>query len=159
MPTGKEIVFSPGGHNQLIKDIIEKFLPRYGFGAELLYVGDAAHKLIHIEEEKLRQLNFFELSHGELPDVVAYAHEKNWLFLIEAVYTSNPISPSRHLQLKTLTEKCSADIIFVSAFLNRDNFKKFVHEISWETEVWIAEDADHLIHFDGEKFLCPYKSG
>ena len=147
MPSGEEFIFSPGEHNQLIKDIIEKFLPRYGLGAEVLYVGDTAHKLIHVEKEKLKQLHFFELSHGELPDVVAYTYDKNWLFLIEAVYTSNPISPTRHFQLKTLTDKCKADIIFVSAFPNRKTFKKFVHEISWETEVWIADDPDHLIHF------------
>ncbi|MGA9047965.1 MAG: BsuBI/PstI family type II restriction endonuclease [Dehalococcoidia bacterium] len=153
----KELRFSPGEHNQLIKEIIEKFLPRFGFGAEVLYVGDAAHKLLHIEETKLKQLNFFELAHGELPDVVAYSQSKNWLFLIEAVYTSNPISVSRHLQLKQLTSNCTADIIFVSAFLNKGTFRRFAGEISWETEVWISENPDHLIHYDGEKFLGPYK--
>ena len=27
---------------------------------------------------------------------------------------------------------------------------------TWESEVWVAEDPDHLIHFDGERFLGPY---
>jgi adenine-specific DNA-methyltransferase len=31
--------------------------------------------------------------------------------------------------------------------------------ISWETEVWIADNPDHLIHFDGERFLGPYSDG
>ena len=26
-------------------------------------------------------------------------------------------------------------------------------KIAWETEVWIAEIPDHLIHFNGDKFL------
>ncbi len=25
-----------------------------------------------------------------------------------------------------------------------------------ESEVWIAEDPDHMIHFNGERFLGPY---
>ncbi|MCB9295694.1 MAG: hypothetical protein H6559_21600 [Lewinellaceae bacterium] len=29
--------------------------------------------------------------------------------------------------------------------------------MAWETEVWIAEAPDHLIHFDGDKFLGVYK--
>ena len=29
-------------------------------------------------------------------------------------------------------------------------------QISWETEVWIAEDPGHVVHFNGERFLGPY---
>jgi hypothetical protein len=155
---GTELKFSPGEHNRLIKEIIEKFLPRYGFGAEVLYVGDAAHKLIYVDENRLKQLKFFELSHGELPDVIAYSESKNWLFLIEAVYSSNPISADRHLQLKKLTLECASAIIFVSAFSDKKTFRRFAGDISWETEVWISENPDHLIHYDGEKFLGPYQS-
>ena len=32
----------------------------------------------------------------------------------------------------------------------------FLANIPWEIEVWIAEAADHLIHFNGERFLGPY---
>ena len=152
----KILKFSPGEHNRLIKEIVEAFLPRYGFGAEVLYVGDAAHKLIYMEKERLKQLNFFELSHGELPDVVAFSQSKNWIFLIEAVYSSNPISASRHFQLRKLTTECKTPIIFVSAFLNKETFRRFACDISWETEVWISENPDHLIHYDGERFLGPY---
>ena len=34
-------------------------------------------------------------------------------------------------------------------------FKRHVENIAWETEVWIAEIPDHLIHFNGDKFLGP----
>lgn len=157
--TGKTLSFSPGVHNQLQKDIIEKFLPRYGFGAEILYVGDAADKFKYVAKERLQELNFFELSSGELPDVIAYSSVKNWLYLVEAVKSSGPISPERHYQLKELTSECKADIIFVTAFPDRTTFRKFVADISWETEVWIADAPDHLIHFNGDKFLGPYKPG
>jgi type II restriction enzyme len=158
LPDGQTLQFSPGEHNLLQKAIIEQFLPRYGFGAEVLYVGDTAKKFLVRDEQKLKSLKFFELEHGELPDVVAYSAKKNWLFLIEAVHSANPISPVRLLELKRLAKNCTADIVFITAFLTRDAFRKFAPEVARETEVWIADAPDHMIHFDGDKFLGPYKS-
>ena len=155
-PSGKTSEFSPGKHNELQKVIIEDFLPRYGYGAEVLYVGDSANKFLHLEKERLEELQFFELSYGELPDIVAYSEQRNWLYLIEAVHSSGSISSVRLVELKKLTEQCTADIIFVTAFLERKTFRQFAPDIAWETEVWIAETPDHLIHFNGEKFLGPY---
>ena len=156
LPSGENITFSPGKHNQLQKAIIEEFLPRYGYGCEVLYVGDAAKRLLYKNEMKLQELNFFDLSHGELPDIVAYSAQKNWLYLIEAVHSSGPINDVRLLELKRLTKDCHVEIVYVTAFLKKAIFQKFVREIAWETEIWIAELPDHVIHFDGEKFLGPY---
>ena len=153
----KNIEFSVGKHNDLQKVIIEEFLPRYGYGAEVLYVGDTSDKYLHLEEEKLKELKFFELSHEELPDVVAYSKKKNWIYLIEAVHSSGPISEIRLIELQKLTKKCKADVVFVTAFLDRETFRKFMVDIAWETEVWIANNPDHLIHFNGDKFLGPYE--
>ena len=158
LPDGQTLKFSPGEHNLLQKAVIEQFLPRYGHGAEVLYVGDTAKKFLVREEARLKALKFFALDHGELPDVVAYSSQKNWLYLVEAVHSSGPISPLRLLELKRLTQGCTADIVYVTAFLTRDTFRKFAPDIAWETEVWIADAPDHLVHFDGDKFLGPYKS-
>jgi type II restriction enzyme len=157
LPSKGKLEFSAGEHNDLQKAIIEDFLPRYGFGAEVLYVGDTSNKYLHLETEKLEALNFFEISHEELPDVIAYSKQKNWLYLIEAVHSSGPISEIRLLQLEKLTKKCKADIVYVTAFLDRPKFRKFMADIAWETEVWIADNPDHMIHFNGDKFLGPYK--
>ena len=156
LPNGKLLEFSSGQHNLLQKQIIEEFLPRFGNGCEILYVGDTADKFLHFEKEKLTQINFFNLAHEELPDVIAYNYEKNWLYLIEAVHSSGSINEVRMLELKQLTKDCKAEIIFVTAFLTKSEFRKWVTEIAWETEVWIAENPDHLIHFNGDKFLGPY---
>ncbi len=131
-------------------------MPRSGYDAEILYVGDTAKKFLHLEKNKLRELIFFELSDGELPEIVAYSEQKNWLYLIEAVHTSGIISNVRLLELKKLTEKCKADIIFITAFLDNNTFRKFAANIAWETEVWIADAPEHIINFDGEKFLGSY---
>ena len=155
-PSGVSLSFSIGKHNDLQKSIIEQFLPRYGYGAEVLYVGDTADKYLHLNKEALQRLNFSKLAHEELPDIIAYSKKRNWLYLIEAVHSSGPINELRLIQLKKLAEKCKADIIYVTAFLDRQTFRKFMVDIAWETEVWIADNPDHLIHFDGEKFLGPY---
>jgi len=157
IPSGIKLSFSTGEHNNLQKAIIEEFLPRYGYGAEVLYVGDTTNKYLYLNKEKLLELNFFEISHEELPDVIAYSEKRNWLFLIEAVHSSGPISEIRLLQLQELTKDCTADIVYVTAFLTRQKFRQFMTEIAWETEVWIADNFDHLVHFNGDKFLGPYK--
>lgn len=157
IPGGKKLIFTPGEHNSLQKAVVEDFLPRYGFGAELLYVGDTANKFLLLDKDKLNELSFFEISHDTLPDVIAYSRTKNWLFLIEAVHSSGPVSSVRLEELKLLTKDCSAGIVFVTAFLDRGTFRKFAPDIAWETEVWIADAPDHLIHFNGDKFLGPYK--
>lgn len=156
LPGGFVLNLSPGEHNELQKAIIEVLLPRFGYGADVLYVGDTANKFLFLNADKLKDLNFFELSHGELPDIVAYSESKNWLYLIEAVHSFGPISENRLLQLKRLTKDCTADIVYITAFLDRAKFRSWAKDIAWETEVWIAETPDHLIHFDCIKFLGPY---
>ena len=37
--------------------------------------------------------------------------------------------------------------------------REYLPEIAWETEVWIADAPEHLIHFNGECFLGPYERG
>lgn len=156
---GEVIQFEPDAHNVLQKALIENFLPIFGFGAQLLYVGDAADREKYRDKELLDEIGVFELKHEKLPDVIAYSRERNWLFLIEAVTTSNPVTEIRRLTLeRMLEEKCSADRIYVSAFLDRETFKRFASDIAWETEVWIAAAPEHMAHFNGDKFLGPYKS-
>lgn len=159
LPSGHILDFSRGGHNQLQREIIEEFLPRFGSGCSILYVGDATDKYLLRDWKKLMELGFFELTHDSLPDIVAYNEEKNWLFLIEAFFTSGPMSEARILELKKSLKGCKADLIYVTAFTSKNDFRKNIADIGWETEVWTADNADHLIHFNGGKFLGPYTSG
>lgn len=152
------VTFSPGEHNLIQRAVIEEFLPRFGYGAEVLYVGDTSDKFLFVEKEKLKALGFFDIAHDKLPDIVAYSQTKNWLYLIEAVHSANPINPMRKRAFESLTKSCTAGMVFVTAFLSRDSFKKFAAEIAWETEAWIADNPDHLIHFNGDRFLGPHQT-
>lgn len=159
LPDGKTIALSFGEHNDLQKAIIENFLPLYGFGAEVLYVGDTKNKFLHIEKETLDALNFFPLEHEELPDVVAYSKEKNLLYLIEAYHSTGEWNEVRVRRVKRKLEEsgCTANIVFFTAFENKNVFKQKAKDIAWETEVWIADSPEHLIHFNGYKFLEIHK--
>jgi hypothetical protein len=99
---GQNLVFSPGEHNQIQKAIIEEFLPRFGQNAQVLYVGDAADKFLFVDAERLNALQFFEIAHDKLPDVLAYSCEKNWLYLIEAVHSANPMTQCENGRLNCL---------------------------------------------------------
>jgi hypothetical protein len=46
-------------------------------------------------------------------------------------------------------------LIFVSAFPNLNEFKKHAKDIAWDTEAWLADMPDHLIHFNGDRFVGP----
>jgi BsuBI/PstI restriction endonuclease domain/BsuBI/PstI restriction endonuclease HTH domain len=155
---GVELSFGPGDHNFLIKATIMEFLPVFGHKSEVLYVGDAEDRDLHIDRDRLRELGVFELDHGELPDVLAYSESENWLFVIEAVHSFGPISSVRRERLKVLLHRCTAGVVFVTAFADRLSFRRWVRDIAWQTEVWIASEPAHLIHFDGERFLGPYAS-
>ncbi len=152
----ESLVFSSGEHNILQQKIIEELLPRYGYGSELLYVGDATNRFLYLQKEKLEELGLPEMSHNDLPDILAFSSKKKWIYLIEAVHSSGAISETRLLHLKNITQNAKYRIVFITAFLDAATFRKFAHEIAWETEVWIANKPDHMIHFNGDKFMGPY---
>ena len=157
LPTGATIQLSPGKHNALQVAVVEEFGPRFAPGARLLYLGDTAKKHVVWATEELAKLNIGITEHDKLPDVVLYDAERIWLFLIEAVTTHGPVNPKRHAEMETMFAGCPAARVYVTAFLDKADFRKYAADIAWETEVWIAETPDHMIHFNGPKFLGPYK--
>ncbi|HET6527783.1 MAG TPA: BsuBI/PstI family type II restriction endonuclease [Balneolaceae bacterium] len=153
---GEELALSPGTHSELIKAIVEKFGPRYAPGGKVLYVGDTGSKLGYYDEDAFEELGLQFDSHGKFPDVVIYFKKKDWLLLVEAVTSHGPVNPKRFSELKRLFSKSKAGLVYVTAFPDKQTMAKYASEISWETEVWVADSPGHLIHFDGEKFLGPY---
>ncbi|HTV47122.1 MAG TPA: BsuBI/PstI family type II restriction endonuclease [Phycisphaerae bacterium] len=156
LPSGKRVTISPGGQNPLIKTIIEQFCTAFAPGGTIVYIGDAENKFLHLDTEYLKHLNIVIPAPAKMPDVVIHDTRKNWLLLIEAVTSAGPVDAKRRNELKTLFAVCTAGLIFVTAFSTREAMRNFLTQISWETEVWVAEDPDHLIHFNGERFLGPY---
>lgn len=153
---GKKLALTPGKHSQLIEDIIREFGQRYAPGAEVLYVGDTGSKMGHFDKKAFESLGLTFDSHGKFPDVVLYLRSKNWLLLIESVTTHGPVDAKRHSELSALFTEGTAGIVYVTAFPDRQTMARYLGDISWETEVWIADAPTHLIHFNGERFLGPH---
>lgn len=157
LPNGDELKLTAGGQNELIKPIIEELCPRYLHGGIVVYMDDAGKKRKEGALEYLRdQLDIKIDIHGKMPDVIVHMPEKRWLILIEAVTSHGPIDIKRHNELKDLFQKPDLGLIFVTAFLDRQTMGRYLSEIAWETEVWVAQTPTHLIHFNGERFLGPY---
>jgi hypothetical protein len=156
LKNGLEFQISPGEHSELIKSIIEDFGPRFTPGAQLIYAGDTGEKWGYFDSEALMNLGVEVDSHGKMPDVVLYWPEKNWLVLVESVTSHGPVNPKRYAELERLFQSSTAGLVFVTAFPTRSVMGKYLGEIAWETEVWVADAPSHMIHFNGERFLGPY---
>jgi hypothetical protein len=155
---GKEILLSPGEHSELIRAIIEDFGARFVPGGVLIYAGDTGEKWGYFDAVLLSKLGVNVDAHGKMPDVVLYYPERNWLLLIESVTSHGPVDGKRHAELARLFAKATAGLVYVTAFPTRAIMSRYLGDIAWETEVWIADATSHLIHFNGERFLGPYSA-
>jgi len=153
---GATIRLSAGGQNVLIQRIIREFCQRFTPGAKPIYVGDTNKKWAYFDHTYLQTLGVSVEEHGKMPDVVVHFRERNWLVLIEAVTSHGPVSPKRLTELKNLFASSKAGLVFVTAFLDRRGLLRYIGDVAWETEVWVADAPDHMIHFNGERFLGPY---
>jgi len=152
---GQAMKFSPGKHNELQRAIIEEFAPRFAPHSECLYVGDTIKKDLVKDVDKLSALGFEITLHDKMPDVVFYRADTNWVYFVEAVTSVGPMSPKRILEIQEMTKHVTAGKIFVTAFPDIATYKKFSSELAWETEVWLSDAPDHMIHLNGDRFLGP----
>jgi hypothetical protein len=153
---GKQITLSPGEHTELIKAIIEDFGARFVPGGVLIYAGDTGEKWGYFDAVLLSKLGVSVDAHGKMPDVVLYYPERNWLLLSESVTSHGPVDAKRHAELARLFANATAGLVYVTAFPNRAIMSRYLGDIAWETEVWVADAPSHLIHFNGERFLGPH---
>jgi hypothetical protein len=156
LASGESICLSPGAHSELIKTIIEEFGSRFVPGGILAYAGDTGDKWGYFDRRLLGDLGVAVDSHGKMPDVVFYYPERNWLLLVESVTSHGPVDGKRHAELARLFASSTAGLVYVTAFPNRAIMGRYLGEIAWETEVWVADAPSHLIQFNGVRFLGPY---
>lgn len=153
---GSSVQLTAGGQNVLIKAMVEQFCPRWTPGGRILYIGDAGTDDPIFDSGGFAALGVVLDKHGKLPDLVVYLADRNWLVLMEAASTHGPVDAKRHAELAELFHECAAGLVYVSCFRSRAEMRKYLAEIAWETEVWCADSPDHLVHFNGERFLGPY---
>lgn len=152
---GKKFELSVGAHNELQAAVINEFAPRFSPGAHVLYIGDTAKKDLFVDHETLTKIGIPITEHSKLPDIVLFDKLREWLFLIEVVTSHGPVSPKRILEMEEFLKDCPIGKVYVTAFPDKSEFKKHIVDIAWETEVWVAENPDHMIHFNGDRFIGP----
>lgn len=155
LSNGKTLKLSAGKHNEVQAAIVHDFAARFAKGSEVFYLGDTANKDLYVDKVSLKELGILITEHSKLPDVVLYDRKKDWLYLIEAVTSHGPVSPKRIVELEEMLKDCKADKVYVSAFPDFAEFKKHSTNIAWETEVWVVNFPEHMIHFNGDKFMGP----
>jgi hypothetical protein len=153
---GREIKLSAGEHSALIKALVEEFASRFVPGSRLVYVGDTGDKIGYFDEALLADLGVRVDTHGKMPDAVFYDTKRDWLVLAEAVTSHGPVDGKRREELKTLFAGSTAGLVYVTAFPTRAVMARYLAEVAWETEVWVADAPTHLVHFNGVRFLGPY---
>ncbi len=158
LPDGSTRHLTAGGQNVLIQSILSDFCSRFTHGGRVLYLGDAGGKLTSDELAEFKLLGMKLDVHGKMPDVVVYLPDKNWLVLVEAVTSHGPVDNKRKLELQALMKGSTAGLVFVTAVPDRKTLTKFLSVVAWETEVWVADNPTHMIHFNGERFLGPYET-
>lgn len=151
LPEG--LTVPPGRHGELLRAIWQELGPRFVPGGTLVYAGDTGEKWGYFDQKLFAKLGLKIDSHGKMPDVIIYDRKRNWLILAEAVTSHGPVDAKRHQELSTLFKSAKAGLVFVTVFPDRRIFTKYAELISWETEVWIADNPTHLIHFNGARFL------
>jgi hypothetical protein len=156
LATGETMRLSPGDHSQLIKAIVEEFAPRFVPDGVLIYAGDTGEKWGYFDKGLLAKLGVEVDGHGKMPDVVLYCAKREWLLLVESVTSHGPVDAKRHDELARLFAASKAGIVYVTAFPSRAAMSRYLGELAWETEVWVADAPSHLIHFNGARFLGPY---
>lgn len=156
LPDGRKLKLSPGPHSRLIRSIIEEFTHYFTpDGAQVAYVGDTADNKGLKNEQLLEKLEIDILNAAEKPDVILWYPARDWLIYLEAIHSSGHFDEPRKKLLSTLSKKY--DPIYISCFQDRRTTARAFATIASQTEVWIADEPSHLIHFDGERFLGPYR--
>lgn len=156
MPDGSEVRLSAGGQNTLIKAMIEEFCPRFSPGGTVLYIDDTDKAKGALCADMLADLGVVIPPRGKAPDLIVYDGANDRLFVMEACSTHGPIDVIRKGELNKMFATAHVPVVYVSCFPSRAIMRQYLVDLAWETEAWVADNPDHMIHMDGEKFLGPY---
>lgn len=149
--------YDPQADQKLIKAVLEECLPQFAPDSEILYVGGATGKPSVCKTGRMKQVGFDFIEQDPMPDIVSFYPLKKWLILVGSALGTGPVDAKRHTELAELFSSVKPGLVYVTAFPDRSLMARYLGVISWETEVWVADAPDHLIHFNGERFLGPYQ--
>ena len=131
-------------------------LPRFAPGSEIAFIDDTDHKHGVIDSTLLDRLGITIQARAKAPDVIAWDSNHQWLFLMEAASSHGPVDVTRKNELHELFAGQWDKVVLVSCFPTRKIMQKYLALIAWETEAWCEDTPDHMMHFNGSRFMGPY---
>ncbi len=144
---------SPGLHSRLAAEVVQVYASTFLKAPQVIYLGDTRHKGGYQNRDLMRELNLPLQVTASLPDVILLCEVERHLVVVEVVASSGPISAARLVQLRQLVQQSTTlgyHPCYVTAFPSRRVFRRFVEEIAWGTQVWIANEAEHVIRFGSQ---------
>lgn len=167
LPDEDVMFISNEGQGPLVRAIVEKMLPRFAGGVSVLAIdtadglkfpweGKTGNQAAESVRELISEQPKTAVNAPIYPDVIAYDEDKGWLFLVEACNSEGVFDERRRSRLADLLGPRFPNMIFITCFNSRNEMKQWLPQLAWETEVWVADDPDHMIHLDGAKYLSPY---
>ena len=142
-------------HNKLQKQILEEFVPNFGSGAVVLDLGDTSDRTLQRDDKRLSELGIKILEDtSKLPDIILYDSDKNRIIYVEAYSSTGEFNKDRVDYINTYCSyKNDIEVAFVTAFATTKKMLQVYPKIAWDTEIWIAEEATHLTHKNGDRFM------
>jgi BsuBI/PstI restriction endonuclease domain/BsuBI/PstI restriction endonuclease HTH domain len=158
-----ELAFGDDPHDRLIASILEEFGPRFTPKGDVAYIGVTARKWQHVDRDLLASYGVtFPDAGVRIPDVLIIHTTptgENWLVAVEAYNSTGDFDTARRDQVREVLAGSTLPLVFVSAYTTRALAARRSKNIAWETDVWVAEHPDHLIHFNGHHLLQSYDAG
>ena len=137
---------------QLIDRIESEFAPRFAKTASVLKTAEKSNR------HRLEEIGISAISESILPDVILDDPERGWLFLMDAASPRRHMTQDRQAALRAQFKSSSRHLVLFSAFSDSESYGRCAESIDFGTHVWIADAPDHMIHFNGERFLGPYST-
>ena len=155
--TNRHTTISAEQYHRLQQTVLKEFMPRFAARAKVLFVRGPAKKPLVCQTEELEKVGLAADSRFKLPDMILYLPQKKWLYLIGIADAGNLITARRQRSFEQALSMSQARAVHVNVFAGFEEYSRHVGQIAWDSEVWIAETPEHMIHHNGDRFLGPHR--
>lgn len=137
--------------------VLTKFCSRFTPRGRVLWVDEGSEEVAYKLPDAWGSLGLPSLPRPDLPNIVIYDEERHWLILIDVARIRGQMNSKRYAILKQRFRGCGLSLVFVNAFKDRRELEDWLLDLPWQTAAWFAEEPDHMIHFNGARFLGPHQ--
>ncbi len=148
--------FNSRKHDVLSKAVINQFVPKFMPDAVLVY-STLAIDSPELDKNLQVKLCIPTDNSQTLPDIILYKSDSNWLVLIDLITKHGTMDSNRCNELIEVFKDTPAELVLVNAYRNKKEMNESQTDLAWGTNAWFAEEPEHMIHFDGNHVVEPYK--